>query len=76
MHPFIEMQHFFEIDRAEGWEDFVRKAENAHWLPDRFEHYYTLLASAIPTTEVPNTDPGSRLWRWDRIRVDLEPGPK
>ena len=48
MHPFIEMQQFF-ADRAEGWEDLVKK----DWLPDRFEHYYTLLASAIPATEAP-----------------------
>ena len=48
MHPFIEMQEFF-ADRAEGWEDFVMK----EWLPNSYDHYYTLLSSGIPETQAP-----------------------
>ncbi len=34
---------------AEVWEDFVMK----EWLPNSYDHYYTLLSSGIPETQAP-----------------------
>jgi tRNA (cmo5U34)-methyltransferase len=48
MSGYEKTRDFF-AKRAAGWENFVKK----EWLPDIYEHYYTLLASAIVPTEDP-----------------------
>jgi tRNA (cmo5U34)-methyltransferase len=44
----LDMQEFF-TERASNWEHFVK----VEWLPQDYEHYYSLLASTIPETESP-----------------------